>query len=420
MSIPQPTLDDRTYADLLEEAKALIPSVAPEWTNHNPSDPGITLVELFAWLTEMLLFQIDRLPKANTHAFLRLLNGPGWKPGPDLDEDIRATVLDLRQRYRAVTAEDYEVLALEASPLVARAHCVPRRNLAGGSATAWLSPREGCVSLIVVPDPAQAGALDPASWTGAPLASPGLLSTVRQHLEPRRLLAVRQAVASPIYVPIQAEIVLVAQPDLPAGPLQAGVENALNGYLDALTGGPEGDGWPFGRDVYVSELYRLLEKEVPGVDSVLDISLSSACPEKAPRCIAGVELWHEEGDLIGIGLSAHGLPWARIDAARIVVGSKLLPVGVEIKAVPEEGFQPAAVRRAVKSAVKRHFVSISSRPEGGGLREITRGEILSRVASLPEIKTAQIVLKAAPARLSQETLRFEPGEIADLTVTVGF
>ena len=64
MSIPQPTLDDRSYAGLLEEARTLIPSLAPQWTNHNPSDPGITLVELFAWLTEMLIYRVNRLPFA--------------------------------------------------------------------------------------------------------------------------------------------------------------------------------------------------------------------------------------------------------------------------------------------------------------------------------------------------------------------
>ena len=46
MPIPLPNLDDWTYADLTAEARALIPSLCPEWTNHNPSDPGITLIEL--------------------------------------------------------------------------------------------------------------------------------------------------------------------------------------------------------------------------------------------------------------------------------------------------------------------------------------------------------------------------------------
>src|SRR5690349_4133941 len=53
MPLPLPNLDDRSYTDLVEEARRLIPTYAPEWTNHNPSDPGIMLIELFAYLTEM-------------------------------------------------------------------------------------------------------------------------------------------------------------------------------------------------------------------------------------------------------------------------------------------------------------------------------------------------------------------------------
>jgi hypothetical protein len=56
MTIPLPNLDDRTYADLLEEARSLIPIECPTWTDHNPSDTGIILLELFAWLTEFTLY----------------------------------------------------------------------------------------------------------------------------------------------------------------------------------------------------------------------------------------------------------------------------------------------------------------------------------------------------------------------------
>jgi predicted phage baseplate assembly protein len=79
MPLTLPNLDDRTFADLMAEARALIPSLAPAWTNHNPSDPGITVLELFAWLTEMLIYRLNRITPANTLAFLRLVNGPDWR-----------------------------------------------------------------------------------------------------------------------------------------------------------------------------------------------------------------------------------------------------------------------------------------------------------------------------------------------------
>jgi hypothetical protein len=68
-----PNLDDRTWQDLVDEARALIPKYAPQWTDHNPSDIGIALVELFAWLVEGLTFRLNRVPEKNYIAFLNLI-----------------------------------------------------------------------------------------------------------------------------------------------------------------------------------------------------------------------------------------------------------------------------------------------------------------------------------------------------------
>ena len=421
MSIPQPTLDDRSYSDLLEEARALIPSLAPKWTNHNPSDPGITLVELFAWLTEMMIYRVNRLPEENTIAFLRLLNGPQWEPGDSLEDDIRATVLDLRRRHRVVTAEDYEVLALEVAG-VARARCVPKRNLAMKNEPDRRVFREGYVSVVVVPDPSLTDAVDPGSRPGAPLPSADLLTDVRNALEPKRLVTVRQFVVPPVYVPIQAEIVIATRTDVPAAPLRDRVVEAIETYLGALTGGPEGEGWPFGRDVYVSELYRLLEKEVPGVDYVTDIALSSTVPDDAPRSIEGGLLWHEAGDQVGVELTAHHLPWAQIDPAKIVIGSSLLPVRLQVEAEAAEDFTLEEARRAVKSEVRRLFHRLHGGPGGGTPWTITADEIATELEDLPAIASATVSIEADPSRLYEDGdtigVRFEEGELADVTVTV--
>jgi len=71
MPLELPNLDDRTYEDLVAEALRLIPNYAPEWTNYNPSDPGITLIEMFAYLTEMLLYRQNRITDDNLRTFLR-------------------------------------------------------------------------------------------------------------------------------------------------------------------------------------------------------------------------------------------------------------------------------------------------------------------------------------------------------------
>ena len=71
--IPSPNLDDRTYEDIVEEAIRLIPQYCPEWTNFNRSDPGITLVQLFAWMTEMIIYRLNKVPDRNYLAFLNLM-----------------------------------------------------------------------------------------------------------------------------------------------------------------------------------------------------------------------------------------------------------------------------------------------------------------------------------------------------------
>lgn len=75
-----PALDRRTYADLVDEALARIPVHNPEWTNFNRSDPGVTLVELFAFLTESLLYRANQIPERNRRAFLALMGVPLQPP----------------------------------------------------------------------------------------------------------------------------------------------------------------------------------------------------------------------------------------------------------------------------------------------------------------------------------------------------
>ncbi len=69
MALRTPILDDRSYAQLRDELVARIPVYVPEWTDHHPSDPGVTLLELFAFLGENLLFRFNQIPDATRLAF---------------------------------------------------------------------------------------------------------------------------------------------------------------------------------------------------------------------------------------------------------------------------------------------------------------------------------------------------------------
>jgi hypothetical protein len=76
MPLTVPTIDSRRYQDLLDEALNRIRVHNPEWTNYNRSDPGVTLIELFAFLTESLLYRSNQIPERNRRKFLTLLGVP--------------------------------------------------------------------------------------------------------------------------------------------------------------------------------------------------------------------------------------------------------------------------------------------------------------------------------------------------------
>jgi hypothetical protein len=76
MPITLPIIDNRRYDELVAEALARIPVHTPEWTNYGKSDPGVTLIELFAWMTENLLYRANQIPERNRKKFLQLLRIP--------------------------------------------------------------------------------------------------------------------------------------------------------------------------------------------------------------------------------------------------------------------------------------------------------------------------------------------------------
>ena len=73
MVLPAPKLDTRGFQDIVDELKGLIPRYCPEWTNHNVSDPGVALIELFAWTAEMVLYRLDQVPDRFYTKFLELV-----------------------------------------------------------------------------------------------------------------------------------------------------------------------------------------------------------------------------------------------------------------------------------------------------------------------------------------------------------
>ncbi len=73
MSLTPPVLDDRKFQQIVDEVRKRIPLYCPEWTDHNLSDPGITMIELFAWMVEMLLYRLNRVPELHYIKFMEFL-----------------------------------------------------------------------------------------------------------------------------------------------------------------------------------------------------------------------------------------------------------------------------------------------------------------------------------------------------------
>jgi predicted phage baseplate assembly protein len=84
MTLLLPNLDDRSWADLADEGRALIPVYGPEWTDHNASDPGITLVDLLAFVAEMNIFQLNQVSDRDRLKFLALVDVAPAPPAPSM------------------------------------------------------------------------------------------------------------------------------------------------------------------------------------------------------------------------------------------------------------------------------------------------------------------------------------------------
>jgi hypothetical protein len=268
MPIPLPNLDDRSFADLVEEMRALIPRYAPEWTDHNLSDQGIMLIELFAYLTEALIYRLNRIPEASEKRFLELL---GVKNIYDLDIDLaRKQAIDaLRNPWRAITAADIEQLIIQIYPQtqdggcrIARVKCFPQRDLTPGNEK-YHSP--GHLSVVIVLDYRNEEKRS---------CKDNILKSVFDFLEERRLICCRYHVVAPQYRDFSIEARVLRIPRFLERQVEKNIGEKLKDFFHPLRGGPEPDkkGWPFGRAVYISEVYQVIE-DTSGVDHVESVTL---------------------------------------------------------------------------------------------------------------------------------------------------
>jgi hypothetical protein len=187
----------------------------------------------------------------------------------------------IRHRGSAVTSEDFEDLAKEASLEVARAKCVPLSNLKADPLVDTTQTKlPGTVSVIIVP----------RSIDAKPLPSMELINRVQEYLQVHADPTVNIYVVGPLYVSVNvATEIFLSSLDL-ASTIAQEVEQKLASFLHPLTGGIDGNGWDFGRLPHKSDLYALLT-EISGVDYVSSLNTYSdegfqnELPQEIPKDI---------------------------------------------------------------------------------------------------------------------------------------
>ncbi|GAA1769278.1 putative baseplate assembly protein [Pseudarthrobacter sulfonivorans] len=173
--------------------------------------------------------------------------------------------LALRTRDRAITAEDYEQLAKRAAPDIARVRCIP----------ATAADDAGGVRVLVVPaavrDKEQRIAFEDL------VPDDQTLAEVASYLDARRPVGARVLVEPPFYRGVTVVARLTARPRISREVLQRDALKALYQYFDPISGGPDGDGWPFGRPVHAGEVHAVLQG-LAGTEIVDEVLVFAADP----------------------------------------------------------------------------------------------------------------------------------------------
>ena len=198
---------------------------------------------------------LDELAKEVTVDNMKAASG--GEDAETLEDAMRRARKDLKTVYRAVTSADYEHLAMNTPGLrVARTKAISRYHPSQDSEV------PGIVTVVVVPH----------SPYAKPMPSNGFLKTVYRHLDKHRLLTTELFVISPRYIEIYVDATVVIKPGYSKKTVEKRVRTELENFLHPITGGIDRKGWPFGRPVYRSELYEIIDG-VEGVDYVTSLKL---------------------------------------------------------------------------------------------------------------------------------------------------
>ena len=271
-----------SFDELVREGGSLIPAYAPQWTNHNPSDPGITLLELLAYFSEILAYRALRItPDAKLH-FLRLLEGRAvspsdpliGKPSSVIDEEIRKRVEALSRLECAVTPGDFERLAVGAAATYLdgrpglRARCVPGLDLRRVVETQHPAAADATADVSIVL------ALEPELPSDV---ADGLCRHVHEALARACLLTTRAYVVRAPHLHVSVGCRISPKPGVPLSDATKAIDEALRRRFDPMRSDePLPDTRPFGRRLHLATVAAVIDRtqEVDYVENVIVLHMS--------------------------------------------------------------------------------------------------------------------------------------------------
>jgi hypothetical protein len=287
MSLQLPNLDDKNFDKMMAEVFDLLPRISRGWTNRNVSDPGIMLLELFAALIEVDIYQINRVSLETYRNFLRLV-GVDVTENPPTREAISLGVIEALRKLetkRAISLEDIVQIAdsfMRNNNIIARSYVFPDRDFTRFSREREVAycNKDGHILVIVVPDndsfqSQKSGSCD-ATVVGREksrfIADNQLVKDIKSELLSKRVLTNRIHIHRPVFIEIRIEVTLIPEKGADYFVMQKNIENNLYDFYCPVYGGEEMTGYSIGRAFKTTEAIERIEASV-GVDYITNLAV---------------------------------------------------------------------------------------------------------------------------------------------------
>ena len=238
MGLNIPNLDQKDYDDRLKEAMAKLPSYTKDWTEHNSSDPGITLIELFAWLADINSYKLNKIKKEHDEALLNLLSYTSH----DKLDSLSKLQADFFSMDKLVTLNDFESFLIKDERI--------------SKVKASADKSNNIIKVLLVPK----------SKEKMPTLEQSLIDDMKDILKEKILLTTKLKIENPSYSKVNVNIIVKTKLQKPSE-LRETINQKLEEFIHPLSGNSDKNGWEFGEDLHISDIYLLLNK-IEGIDII--------------------------------------------------------------------------------------------------------------------------------------------------------